>query len=99
MKSRFIGFRATESEYQRLGALGRKSGKSKSEIIRELLLTGEVRERINKEHIALIRQLIGEATNLNQLARKANTFGYTAVAEELENLKIKIEKIIKNIKQ
>ena len=99
MKSRFIGFRITESEYMRLGALSRKSGKNKSEIIRDLLINGSVRERINKEHVGIIRQLVGEATNLNQLARKANTFGFVAVADELEKLKIKIGKIIKHIKQ
>ena len=29
---------------------------------------GTVRKRITKEHIHIIRQLIGESTNLNQLA-------------------------------
>ena len=98
MKSRFIGFRIAESEYQRLGALSRKSGKSKSEIIRELLMSGEVRERINKDHISIIRQLIGESTNLNQLARKANTFGFTAVANEVESQAKEIRKLINQLK-
>ncbi len=99
MKSRFIGLRLGETEFQRLGAISRKSGKNRSEIIRELLLNGEVKERITKEHITLIRQLVGEATNLNQIARKANTFGYPAVANECETMASSIGKIIKSIKR
>ncbi|MFR9546191.1 MAG: plasmid mobilization relaxosome protein MobC [Rikenellaceae bacterium] len=99
MKSRFIGLRLNETEFQRLGAISRKSGKNKSEIIRELLLNGEVKERIKKEHIVLIRQLASETKDLNQLARKANTFGYPAVAEECKTMASSISQIIKSIKR
>ncbi len=99
MKNHFIGLRLSDYEYGRLGALARRSGKNRCEILRELLEKGEVRERINKEHVTLIRQLVGESTNLNQLARKANTFGYAEVADDLCDQAKYINSIIREIKQ
>ena len=98
MKEYFIGIRLTYSEYHRLGALSRKSGKNRSEIVRELLNNGFIKERIKREHIYIIRELVGESTNLNQLAKKANTFGYTDASKEVAELASKIKGIIKKIK-
>lgn len=94
----FVGLRLDKELELLLGALVRRSGKSRSQVIRELIAKGYVRERINKEHIQLIRQLTGEATNLNQLARKANTFGYHDVARKCEETVDKINVIIKKIR-
>lgn len=98
MKEYFLGLRLTYSEFHRLRAMSRKSGKSKSEIVRDLLSHGYVRERMKREHIDTIRKLTGEATNLNQLAKRANTFGYSAAATGVEVLAVRIEGIIKMIK-
>ena len=56
------------------------------------------RERITKEHIHIIRQLIGESTNLNQLAKQANTYGFFAVAERCEEMAQRINQLIKQLK-
>jgi len=79
-KTFFISIRLNKKLQLLLYALVRRSGKSRSKVIRELILNGYVKERISKEHIQIIRQLAGEATNLNQLAKKANTFGFKEVA-------------------
>lgn len=93
----FIGVRITRDQKLRLGALARRSRKSISAVIRELIEKGEVIERVNQDHIQMIRQLTGEAVNLNQLARKANTFGFHEVAKRNEALAGKFEQIIKGI--
>lgn len=97
-KNNIITLRLTDDELGWLGALCRRSRQSKSETIRSLIMNGTVRERINKEHLAVIRQLIGESTNLNQLARQANTYGFFAVADKGENMAKAVSQLINRLK-
>ena len=92
-KNNIITLRLTDDELGWLGALCRRSRQSKSETIRSLIMNG-----INKEHLAVIRQLIGESTNLNQLARQANTYGFFAVADKCENMAKAVSQLITRLK-
>ena len=71
-----ITLRLSYQQHAWLDALCRRSKQTQSEVIRSLIENGSVRERITQEHIHIIRQLIGESTNLNQLAKQANTYGF-----------------------
>lgn len=97
-KNNIVTLRLTDDELGWLSALCRRSRQSRSETIRSLIMNGTVRERINKEHISIIRQLIGESTNLNQLARQANTYGFFAVAEKCENMAKEVSQLIARLK-
>ena len=59
-----ITLRLSYQQHAWLGALCRRSKQTQSEVIRSLIENGSVRERITQEHIHIIRQLIGESTNL-----------------------------------
>ena len=72
--------------------------RTQSEVIRSLIENGSVRERITQEHIHIIRQLIGESTNLNQLARQANTYGFFTVADRCKEMAQHINLLIKRLK-
>lgn len=102
MKKKYtITLRLSYDQFAWLGALCRRSRRSKqtqSAVIRSLIENGTVRERITKEHIHIIRQLIGESTNLNQLAKQANTYGFFAVAERCEEMAQRINQLIKQLK-
>ena len=97
-KRHTITLRLSDSQFGWLNALCRRSKKSKSEVIRSFIENGTVRERITKEHLHIIRQLIGESTNLNQLAKQANTYGFLAVATECQEMATLISQIIKRVK-
>lgn len=97
-KNNIVTLRLTDDELGWLRALCRRGKQSKSETIRSLIMNGTVRERISKEHLVVIRQLIGESTNLNQLARQANTYGFFAVAEECENMAKEVSQLINRLK-
>ena len=93
-----ITLRLSYDQFAWLGALCSRSQQPQSAVIRSLIESGTVRERITKEHIHIIRQLIGESTNLNQLAKQANTYGFFAVAERCEEMAQRINQLIKQLK-
>lgn len=93
-----ITLRLSHDQHTWLGALCRRSKQTQSKVIRSLIEKGSVRERITKEHIHIIRQLIGESTNLNQLARQTNTYGYSAVAKRCEIMAQHIDQLIRRLK-
>ena len=52
----------------KLRALARAAGIPRTEVLRQLILNGSVRERLRSEHLEWLSQLKGLARNLNQLA-------------------------------
>ena len=97
-KAKTISLRLTEDENGWLKALARQSHRTQSEVIRSLIMNGHVRERIDKDTLSVLRNLIGEATNLNQLARQANTYGFHMIADDCRNLSAHISQIVKQIR-
>ena len=97
-KRNTITLRLTDDQLAWLGALSRRSKRSKSEVIRSLIEQGSVRVCITRDHLHIIRQLIGESTNLNQLARRANAYGFYRVADECSTAVQQISQLIKQLK-
>ena len=82
----------------RLRALVRESGQRPAEIVRQLIRTGTVRERMRREHLDFMMQLKGIARNLNQLAKQANIKGFSAVAEKYTAIVAEIEAFLKRLR-
>ena len=97
-KAKTISLRLTEQENYWLKALARQSGRTQSEVIRSLIKNGHVKERISRDTLILLRNLMGEATNLNQLARQANAYGFGMIADDCRSLAARISQIVKQIK-
>ena len=97
-KKNTVTIRLTDEQFGWLRALSRRSKRSQSEVVRSLIEHGTVRERITKENLDIIRKLIGESTNLNQLAKQANTYGFFAVADQCMEISNHISKLIKQLK-
>ena len=64
----------------KLRALARAAGIPRTEVLRQLILNGSVRERLRSEHLEWLAQLKGLARNLNQLPRPANCHGLAATS-------------------
>ncbi|MBP3845204.1 MAG: plasmid mobilization relaxosome protein MobC [Prevotella sp.] len=54
----------------------KKAGLTMTEYQRQMLLNGQVVERVSTEQMELYRQLAGMGDNMNQLAHQANKYGY-----------------------
>ena len=69
-----------------------------AEIIRQLLRTGAVRERLRREHLDFVTQLKGIARNLNQLTRLAHAKGFSSVASRHAAIMACLEALLKQIR-
>ena len=81
----------------KLRALARAAGIPRTEVLRQLILNGSVRERLRSEHLEWLAQLKGLARNLNQLTRLANAKGLAAVRVRHAAIITAIEKLLKQI--
>ena len=81
----------------KLRALARAAGIPRTEVLRQLILNGSVRERLRSEHLECLAQLKGLARNLNQLTRLANAKGLAAVRVRHAAIVTAIEKLLKQI--
>lgn len=97
-KKNTVTIRLTDEQFGWLRALSRRSKRSQSEVVRSLIEHGTVRERITRENLDIIRKLIGESTNLNQLARRANAYDFYRVADECRAVAQEISQLIKQLK-
>ena len=66
----------------------------KSNYIRQAVIRGKIVTRMSRQDAEVIRQLAGEANNLNQLARRANAGGFALIVQELLKLKVRRVEII-----
>lgn len=69
------GVRFTKSEYFLVKNKASKAGLRITQYIREMAIEGQVTARLTSEERSLIRQLVGMANNLNQLAKTAHQEG------------------------
>ena len=90
-----VSTRLDTEHYLRLRSLARTSGQHPAEIIRQLLRTGAVRERLRREHLDFVTQLKG---NLNQLTRLAHAKGFSSVASRHAAIMACLEALLKQIR-
>lgn len=70
---------------------------SRSEYVRRCIAKSVIHPRFTPEMNEYIRKLSGMGNNLNQIARKANTEGYTSARKEYLYLADKIDNVIERI--
>ena len=93
-----VSTRLDTEHYLRLRSLARTSGQHPAELIRQLLRTGAVRERLRREHLDFVTQLKGIARNLNQLTRLAHAKGFSSVASRHAAIMACLEALLKQIR-
>lgn len=72
-KDRKISVKLSENEYDKLCGSAKKAGLTISSYIRELIRNGgRIDTSYTEDRAKLIRQIVGIATNVNQVARRAN---------------------------
>ena len=97
-KGYLIGVKMDTQEYYTLKAKAQEAGISISECIRQSVMEGVIKQRIEPEMLVLIRRLCGMANNLNQIAHKANAQGYESVSQENLRLAGQIRQLVNSVR-
>lgn len=82
----------------RLQALARAAGQPRTEVLRQLIAAGRVRERLRREHLDFMTQLKGIARNLNQLTRLAHAKGFAGIVSRHAAIIASIEALLRNLR-
>ena len=83
-----------EPEFRKLDTITHKSGTSFSVVIRNLIMGHELRERPNADFLTLARSFDKIGSNINQIAKKANTEDIASVADLKE-----VNKLLKDMRR
>lgn len=92
-----VAVKMAAPDYFRLSTQACKVGVSPSEYMRECFRNGQVKERLSEKHAGYVRQLCGMENNLNQLACKANTGGFSEVCWDCKVAVARIHDLINTI--
>ncbi len=87
---------ATE-DYYTLKTKANFAGMNQSEFIRNCIRSGKVKQCISPQLMGYIRKLCGMANNINQIARTANTLGYSDVHWRCMDMLKHLDSLIKRI--
>jgi hypothetical protein len=86
------------ADFYTLKAKTKMAGINQSEYIRACIRNSDVKPRLTTEQTAFLRQLCGMANNLNQIARKANSTGFSAAKTDCNRLAEYIDRLITQIR-
>ena len=93
-----ITLRLNTEHKLRLQALARAAGRPRTEVLRQLIAAGRVRERLRREHLDIMSQFKGLARNLNQLTHLAHAKGFTGIVSRQAAIVVDIEALLKNLR-
>lgn len=88
-----VSFKLSETELLKLESDAKKTGKNRSEYLRELVKNSKgVDTTFATDRSTFIRQITGIATNVNQIAKVVNTQGF-AYSSDINGIKQNLEEI------
>ena len=90
--------RFSKSEYFIIKEKAAKAGANASEYIRQVCINGHVKNRLREEERQFVRQLIGMANNLNQIAKCCHEEGLLRGMSYFENYRNHLDEILKKLK-
>ena len=96
-KSYKVTVKMATEEFYTLKAKANFAGINHSEFIRRCIRSSMVKQRLTPKLMGYIRKLCGMANNVNQIARTANTVGYSDVHMQCIVMNERLDKLIRRI--
>ena len=98
IRERTTGIRFSKTEHFIIQEKAKKAGLRLTTYIRQTAIESKVKTRMTEEEKIFIRQLIGLSNNINQIARVCHTEGVLRAMAYFEQIRIKIDQLLKNLK-
>jgi Bacterial mobilisation protein (MobC) len=98
IRTRTTGIRFSNTELFIVREKARKAGLNLTTYIRQAALEAKVETRLSEEERFFVRQLIGFSNNINQIARACYQEGVLKALLYFENIRIKIDALLKKLK-
>ncbi len=92
--SRSINLKLTEADFDIITERAASIGMKATQYARQMVLNGSIKSRYTKEELDLRRKIVGMANNLNQLARRANTYGFEVVGWDINKVLQYLKKLL-----
>lgn len=92
------GLRFTEAEYATVKEKAATAGLSFTVYLRKMALKGQVKARQTSEEKQAVKQLIGMASNVNQMAKMARQQGFLSAIVFFEQYRQTLDEIINRLK-
>ncbi len=92
--SRSINLKLTVADFDIITERAASVGMKATQYARKMVLCGEIKSRYTKEELDLRRKIAGMANNLNQIARRANSYGFDAVGWDIADMMQEFKKLL-----
>ncbi len=92
--SRSINLKLTERDFDVITERAASVGMKATVYARRMVLDGEIKSRYTKEELDQRRKIAGMANNLNQIARRANTYGLDVVGWDITEVLQDLKKLL-----
>ncbi|ULB33177.1 plasmid mobilization protein [Proteiniphilum propionicum] len=93
-----LSLKLNTNEYLQLKSKSKTAGKNRCDLLRELILSGEVSQRFSAEQNDVFRKIAGMANNLNQLVKLAHIQGVWYIELTAKKLLDDLDELLKRIK-
>ena len=97
-REKFSGIRFTRSEHFIVKQKALKAGLPLSGYVRQMAIHGNVKTRLNEEERDFVRQLVGMANNLNQVAKSCHEQGALKAMLYFENYRCQVDELLKKLR-
>src|SRR5688500_9691906 len=97
-REKFSGIRFTKSEHFIVKQKASKAGLPLSSYVRQMAIYGNVKSRLDDEERHFVRQLIGMANNLNQVAKSCHEEGVLKAMLYFENYRTQMDELLIKLK-
>lgn len=94
LRKKVVSTRLTETEYSEILKGAKNCRLSTSDFVHKILTNPKIYPRLSEEENNILRQLTGQANNLNQLTKLAHISGIETIIPRLSELKNIITKSI-----